>query len=130
RTMSVARVASDTASQALHDANHITSTQITEGAIETPHLAANSITSDKIGAGAIDGQVITGATIRTAATGERIELTTTNFVGYGPSGPAWMRLNQNGLRTYYRNTETLAQYLTTRGSGWESGLWGYRPDGS
>lgn len=72
----------------------ITGTQITDGAISTPklaagavttaalaadsvtadQLAAGAVTADSISAGAIDGQVITGADIRTAATGQRTEL--------------------------------------------------------
>lgn len=45
-------------------------------------IAANSITADKIQVGAIDGQVITGATIRTAESGTRIEMTSSYFRAY------------------------------------------------
>lgn len=55
-------------------------TQIQAGAIQTSHLAAD----------AIDGKVITGADIRTAATGQRIEIV--------PHGPlSW----NNGDRDFY-----------------------------
>lgn len=50
----------------------ITETDITDGAISTPKLAA----------GAIDGVVITGALIRTAASGRRVEQTEAGFVVY------------------------------------------------
>jgi hypothetical protein len=38
-------------------------------------LAANAITADKLSAGAIDGQVITGAVLRTSPSGARTEVT-------------------------------------------------------
>jgi hypothetical protein len=60
--------------------------------IKTLHLAAASITADllaasavtagKIAATAIDGKVITGATIRTAASGQRVVLDTTGLKTY------------------------------------------------
>ncbi|TYB71253.1 fibronectin type III domain-containing protein [Nonomuraea sp. PA05] len=64
-------------------ANTITGELIQALAIETPHLKANAVTLDKLAAGsvdaakltatAIDGKTITGAFIRTAATGRRLE---------------------------------------------------------
>lgn len=65
-------------------ANSITGDLIQANAIQAGHIAANAITADKIQAGAvnalalaadaIDGKTITGAFIRTAATGQRLEL--------------------------------------------------------
>lgn len=62
---------------------------IADGAITTPKLVAGAVTADKVGAGeitgvkiagdAIDGKTITGALIRTAATGMRIELSTSTL---------------------------------------------------
>jgi hypothetical protein len=55
--------------------------------ITGPDLEANSVTANSIDAGAIDGMLITGATFRTAAVGERVELTTGDgLVGYAPDG--------------------------------------------
>jgi hypothetical protein len=55
--------------------------------ITGPDLEANSVTANSIDAGAIDGMLITGATFRTAAGGERVELTTDDgLVGYAPDG--------------------------------------------
>lgn len=51
------------------EAGHIAAGQVNAG-----HLAANSVTSDKIQAQAIDGKTITGAWIRTAVSGKRLEL--------------------------------------------------------
>lgn len=47
----------------------ITSTDITDGAISTPKLSAN----------AIDGMTITGALLRTAASGQRVEIDSTTI---------------------------------------------------
>jgi hypothetical protein len=65
-------------------ANSITSGLIQALAIDTGHLKANAVTADKVVAGAItgvklsadaiDGKTITGAFIRTAAAGRRLEI--------------------------------------------------------
>ena len=55
-------------------ANAITAGKIAALAIEADHISANAITADKIHAGAIDGKLITGARIRTAASGRSYEL--------------------------------------------------------
>jgi len=67
----------------------VVSAYIADGAISTPKLAAgsvtasvlaaNAVTAGKINAGAIDGMTITGALIRTAASGRRIEITSTSY---------------------------------------------------
>ncbi|WP_188197209.1 fibronectin type III domain-containing protein [Nonomuraea sp. SYSU D8015] len=64
-------------------ANTITGALIQALAIDTPHLRANCVTVDQLAAGsvdaaaltatAIDGKTITGAFIRTAASGRRLE---------------------------------------------------------
>lgn len=54
--------------------------------ITTDMLEANLITGDKIAAGAIDGQVITGATIRTAAAGARVQLDSTGLRAWNSAG--------------------------------------------
>ena len=50
-------------------ANAITAGKIAALAIEADHISANAITADKIHAGAIDCKLITGARIRTSASG-------------------------------------------------------------
>ncbi|MGR6915432.1 hypothetical protein ACU635_14400 [[Actinomadura] parvosata] len=64
-------------------ANTITGNLVQANAIDTGHLRANAVTLDKLAAGsvdaarltatAIDGKTITGAYIRTAASGRRLE---------------------------------------------------------
>jgi hypothetical protein len=56
--------------------------RIQAGGITALHIATGAVVADAIAAGAIDGKLITGATIRTAASGQRVEL------------------DSNGLRTY------------------------------
>lgn len=55
-------------------ANEIVGTHIKSDEIAANHIKANAITANKIMAGAIDGFLITGPRIRTAATGQRTEL--------------------------------------------------------
>ncbi|MFC6531825.1 hypothetical protein [Nonomuraea rubra] len=55
-------------------ANAVTADKVQAGSIQAGHLAAAAITADKLAATAIDGKTITGAFIRTAATGRRLEL--------------------------------------------------------
>ena len=55
-------------------ANAVTAAKIDAGAITADKIAANAITAAKIDATAIDGKTITGASIRTASSGSRIEL--------------------------------------------------------
>ncbi|MGI5161383.1 hypothetical protein [Microbispora sp. CA-102843] len=83
-------------------ANSITGALIQALSIQTGHLQANAITADKIEAGAItaakiagdaiDGKTITGAFIRTAASGRRLELAppgaTVPEMRFYPSGSA------------------------------------------
>lgn len=52
-------------------ANSITSDKIAVGAVEAGHIAADAVTADTITAGAIDGKTITGATVRSSASGRR-----------------------------------------------------------
>lgn len=49
-------------------------------------LAANSVTADALRAGAIDGMVITGATVQTAGTGARVVLNAAGFSAYRGDG--------------------------------------------
>ncbi|MFE2181337.1 hypothetical protein [Streptomyces sp. NPDC059455] len=62
------------------DVNSVTATKIAAGAIEATHIKAGSITADKLSADAINGAVVTGAIVQTAASGRRLVL--------NPSQPA------------------------------------------
>ncbi|MEO3857700.1 hypothetical protein [Acrocarpospora sp. B8E8] len=52
----------------------MTADKVQAGAIDAAHIAANAIDATKLTVTAIDGKTITGAHIRTAATGRRLEL--------------------------------------------------------
>lgn len=67
-------------------ANAITAGKIAALAIEADHISANAITADKIHAGAIDSMLITGARIRTAASGARVELNSEGLKAYRSNG--------------------------------------------
>lgn len=55
-------------------AHTITGDQIAANSITADEIAADAITANELAAGAIDGTTITGATVRTSATGNRLEL--------------------------------------------------------
>lgn len=48
--------------------------QLENGAVTAPAIAASAVVAGAIAAGAIDGMIITGSTIRTAATTPRVEI--------------------------------------------------------
>lgn len=60
----------------------ITTRTLAAGAVTATELATNAVTAGKINAGAIDGMVITGPTIRTAASGQRVQLDTGGLKSY------------------------------------------------
>lgn len=61
--------------------NSVTATKIAAGAIEATHIKAGAITAEKIDADALNGKTITGATVQTAALGDRVVVT--NDAGTG-----------------------------------------------
>lgn len=69
-------------------ANTITAAKIAAGTITANELAAGSVTANKILAGSIDGMVITGATLRTAASGQRVQVDTAGLTAYNSGGVA------------------------------------------
>jgi hypothetical protein len=114
-------------------AGSITETDISDGSISTPKLRANAITADKIAAGAItaekisgdaiDGRTITGGTLRTAATGARLE------IGQGiqsPTGDDALRWVLYGVDTdnpFIAAGDTEAErYLYLRGGNGPAGF--------
>lgn len=69
--------------------NAITSDKIVANSVTSAKIAAGAVTASAISAGAIDGKTIVGATIRTAATGPRIEMTSTGIYQIDSDGVAW-----------------------------------------
>lgn len=77
----------------------IRGTYVEAESITTVHLAAGSITADKISAGALDAFVITGATIRTAASGSRVEMSGNSLKAYSGSSVR-AKFDEGGLTIY------------------------------
>lgn len=80
-------------------ANAITADKIYASAVTAAKIATGAITTDKLQAGAIDGFVITGAIIRTAASGQRVQIDSTGLHGYDSSGVEKTKVGTDGLLT-------------------------------
>lgn len=90
-------------------------TLIEDGAVKTFHLAANAVEADTIAAGAIDGKIITGATVRTAATGARVVLNANGLYAYNSSGAQTVGISaQTGAVNLTANVTQTNSY----GSAW------------
>lgn len=68
------------------DALAVTADKIAANAITADKILAGAITGIKIAGDAIDGKVITGATIRTAASGQRVQIDTSGLRAYNAAG--------------------------------------------
>lgn len=77
-------------------ANTITAAKIAALTITADEIAANAVTSAKIQADAINGKTITGATVRTAASGARMQFDVNGLRGFNASDVETVRLRVNG----------------------------------
>ena len=64
----------------------VTADTIAANAVTSEKIAADAVTANSIKAGAIDGMVITGATVRTAASGQRVQLDSGGLKAYNAAG--------------------------------------------
>lgn len=98
--------------------------KITTGTLLAARIASGDITADKIAGGAIDatkltataidGKVITGATVRTAASGARVQLTSSGLQAYNSSGTNTVTISAaNGSFTAIGGTITGALLRTS-----------------
>ncbi|MFF8840576.1 hypothetical protein [Streptomyces sp. NPDC015130] len=86
-------------------------------------VADGIITGTKLAADAIDGKVITGATVRTAATGRRIELTPDNVIVIrNDAGDVVVEIDPDGYRLYDADGELIAEIRLTV-PGQPGGFW-------
>jgi len=85
----------------------ITGDLIQANTINADHIEANSIRADHIDAGAIDGQVITGAIIRTSDSDWRMEMDASGLRGYGGLPEGSMTLTQFGIDAAFGEFSTL-----------------------
>lgn len=78
-------------------AGAITADEIAAGAITAEKLTSGAVSADKIAAGAIDGMVITGPTIRTAASGERVQIDAAGLHGFDSAGVEKTTVGTDGV---------------------------------
>lgn len=70
--------------------------KITSGVIAADRIGSNSITTAKLESTAIDGMTITGAVMRTAASGQRLQLDAVGLRAFNASGSAVATLLSSG----------------------------------
>lgn len=92
--------------------------QIRVGMIE-----AHRVVADEVRAGAIDGMVVTGALLRTAATGPRIEIDQTGLRALRPDGSQTVSINaRTGAAAFtgatFQTTGSVAQGIKIDTNGW------------
>ncbi|MGO2819019.1 MAG: hypothetical protein ACTIA4_13165 [Brevibacterium aurantiacum] len=104
-------------------ANAITAGKIAALAIEADHISANAITADKIHAGAIDSMLITGARIRTAASGRRTELNSEGLKAYRSNGAVVLNTDTSdgSIDMTGRLTQTIGGSTITVGGDYNGG---------
>ncbi len=84
----------------LINAGAVVTSKIATGAITANEMAANSVIAGKIAAGAIDAFTITGATIRTASSGARIELSSGTLKSTNSGGSNLIEFDDTGKATF------------------------------
>ena len=84
----------------------------TVGELDGGRIEANTIRAEQIAAGAIDGQVITGATVQTARNGRRVVMTEEGISAFDDSGAEQVRISAG--ESFFRG-DLEANRLTSRG---------------
>lgn len=87
---------------------------IVDGAITTDKLAANSVQAANVAAGAVDGQVITGAVIQSPGGGAGYQLTENGYTSRDADGNVTVRLPADGSTAQFRG-DLEAKSLTASG---------------
>jgi hypothetical protein len=95
--IAVAQNGASSATYDLSQATQIVGDNILANSINASKIVAGSITTDRLLATAIDGMTITGAVIKTSATGERIELDSDSINSYDSGNNLRMRLVGDSL---------------------------------
>ena len=84
-------------------------------------VADGIITGSKLSADAIDGRVITGSTLRTAATGQRIELTPANVINiYNSAGDVVSTISPTGYEVRDATGATVLAEVTVAGGPYDT----------
>ena len=97
----------------------------TVGELDGGRIEANTIQTEQIAAGAIDGQVITGATVQTARNGRRVVMTEAGISAFDDSGTEQVRIRAG--ESFFRG-DLEADRLTSRGQARFEGETTLSPD--
>jgi len=87
------KIATDAVTANTIAANAISAGKIQANAIEADKINVGAITAEKLNVTALDGKIITGSTIRTAASGARIQMDAAGFQSINPSGQTTFFIN-------------------------------------
>ena len=90
----------------------VTANELAVNAVTADKIDVGAVTAQKIGVGALDGKTITGATIRTAATGDRVVMNTTGIRAYDDDVET-VRITGSGAITSTSVTATTIRTATT-----------------
>lgn len=93
-------------------ANAITSNSIAANAIYAGAIQANAIEADKIKVGALDGKLITGATVRTSANTSNVIMNDSGLYAYNNGALTFRILSSNGF-VYIASGVQIGGYATT-----------------
>ena len=74
----------------------VASSLLVPGTVGPTLIENGAITTGKLAATAVDGMTVTGATIRTAASGQRLQLNEYGLLAFGPSGIETARMSSAG----------------------------------
>lgn len=96
----------------------ITANNIAAGTITATQLAANSVTATQIATGALDAKTITAPIIRTAASGERVELSGTSIKSYDASGNVGLEIMPSHPAPIMRTSQGSQQTVTPTWATW------------
>jgi hypothetical protein len=116
-TILAANIAAGTITAALIAANTITASQIAAGTITAAQIAANAITAAKVAAGVVDGQVITGSTIRNSATNPKTSINPDGSITItNSSGVTLFQIAPDGTTNWYQASGQLLQQIQPNGT--------------
>lgn len=103
------------------DALAVTAEKIAAGAIIADKIAAGAITTAKLAADAIDGMTITGALIRTAPSGQRLQMDTGGLRAFDAGNNQTFLLQSDGLGAAFSLGANGVAYLSGQATGalWE-----------
>lgn len=94
-------------------ANAVTANTVAANAISANAIQANAIEADKIKVGALDGKLITGATVRTSATSPRVEMNNTGLYAYNSGGGLTFRILSSDGSVYIASGVQIGGYATS-----------------